>query len=1579
MFEGNQNNYLSFHQCQQACGARNPCAYGEPLMQNDVRQRCSPSNLGSCPANHYCHVSEGCLDTAVCCPIKTLPDSTPIVNPLITMEKQSARCTMEADVGNGIGMMQRWAYNTVKKTCELFVYSGSGGNANNFVSLAECVQACGVGENPCGSGFPLMDDNGYVRCGSLKESRCPASHYCHIGSNEDTTVCCPLTGKHFYCVFYKALDFLSLLFHYLFAFVKSKFCRTASLKIYECDHLRINLGLDRCQLPLSTGSGTSVIHRYYFDPTSSICRSFTYTGIGGNENNFGSLTECRLACPEYDNPCPSGVPFVSNVDGSVAYCTAINPSCPTGYWCHVGETRQTSVCCPEYIRDSENRSPFGIRARRPMAAHPASVLSMLSPADKRASFVCSLPLMMGSGVAQLPRFFYNAEMRTCQPFAYTGKGGNQNNFISKTDCEETCPVLDNPCSSGFPATDANGEPVLCSTSTPKICGRGYYCHIGATATTTLCCPGVGDPCHMPMARGSGSAVLNRWYFNRESQVCVSFVYSGRGGNPNNFLSRQDCLKACPEYRSPCPQGHPHIGLSGQITHCGASGPSICPTTYWCHVGATLETSVCCPGAADPCEQKLQLGTGSARLHRFYYNQLTRTCQQFQYTGLRGNENNFLTLSACESRCPVFTNPCAYGQPQLDESLNAVICSAADDSVCDADYFCHIGDEEQTTVCCPGRAENMCMEPLVTGTGEAALNRFAYNALTRQCLPFVYTGIGGNQNNFLSKASCEASCPVLANPCSGGDPATGANGQYIMCSSTSSNVCPAGYWCHIGADVTASLCCPGADNPCTLPPATGTGRAHVGRWYFDVSARRCSRFTYTGFGGNQNNFQTLQECRTRCPEFQNPCSTGDPAQAPSGGIFFCSSDRPKCPPSYWCHIGSTADNSVCCPSFGDPCLVAMMPGTGSAKLTRWYFNQNTRQCLQFTYTGIGGNENNFESELACSMKCPVFHSPCPDTLASSFLSITKCSAQNPYSCPAGHWCHIGGTPETTVCCPGASDPCQLSVSQGVMSGMGPYTRWFYDRASKICKPFQYTGIGGNENNFLTKEDCSAKCPGNGGFFLEFSNPCYAGDPFRDLETGLTKYCDPSIPFSCPNNYYCHIGENAQTTVCCPGSTDPCNSPLAVGSGLSALPRWYFNSRRRKCQRFTYTGVGGNSNNFISQQQCSQTCSEVANPCSNGSPLTNIGGSVAYCSALNPNVCPPGYFCHVGSAQENTVCCPGSANPCQLPMDIGRGSSSLIRYHFNQMTRKCEQFFYSGEGGNANNFLTVDACRQKCPELSNPCQMGEPFHPIGGSTYYCSAATSCPPGYFCHIGEDIATTVCCPSTVLESLCEGPDCVRRSKASHKSYSPIKGRLCPQGEPMRTTNGMPVSCSIEESDPCPDNKYVCSAMANGDAFCCPDPSKLIFICLRLVESMCRNFCLQPRNMGDCRSSNTVDSRFGYNPLTDSCVQFKFTGCGGNLNNFNSLGECTNLCCSKGYNLLYLHDSAVESSERDDAESVNSTSAIRNDDELEQGLSIISNDTLLGMESDLIVDLVNATWRPLIRRYRTVRRGGFFDIMKFW
>jgi hypothetical protein len=38
--------------------------------------------------------------------------------------------------------------------------------------------------------------------------------------------------------------------------------------------------------------------------------------------------------------------------------------------------------------------------------------------------------------------------------------------------------------------------------------------------------------------------------------------------------------------------------------------------------------------------------------------------------------------------------------------------------------------------------DICNEPRIVGTGDASLPRYYFNSLTRQCLPFMYTGIAG---------------------------------------------------------------------------------------------------------------------------------------------------------------------------------------------------------------------------------------------------------------------------------------------------------------------------------------------------------------------------------------------------------------------------------------------------------------------------------------------------------------------------------------------------------------------------------------------------------------------------------------------------------------------------------------------------------------------------------------------------------------------------------------------------------------------------------------------------------------------
>ena len=51
-----------------------------------------------------------------------------------------------------------------------------------------------------------------------------------------------------------------------------------------------------CAQPLNTGSGSQSIERFYYDTGTDTCKTFTYKGTLGNENNFKSLLACSLRC-----------------------------------------------------------------------------------------------------------------------------------------------------------------------------------------------------------------------------------------------------------------------------------------------------------------------------------------------------------------------------------------------------------------------------------------------------------------------------------------------------------------------------------------------------------------------------------------------------------------------------------------------------------------------------------------------------------------------------------------------------------------------------------------------------------------------------------------------------------------------------------------------------------------------------------------------------------------------------------------------------------------------------------------------------------------------------------------------------------------------------------------------------------------------------------------------------------------------------------------------------------------------------------------------------------------------------------
>ncbi|TKR89709.1 hypothetical protein L596_013771 [Steinernema carpocapsae] len=590
-----------------------------------------------------------------------------------------------------------------------------------------------------------------------------------------------------------------------------------------------------------------------------MCEQFTYFGSGGNRNNFVILEECQKTCPESPNPCAYGTV------GTVTQCapgSVLATSCTGNQFCHVGATPTTTVCC--------NKPAFGDR--------------------------CSQPLNLGVGNANLPRWYFNPLTQQCQQCYYKGLQGNENNFVTQEECQNSCMV--NPCARGVPYRN-QGITVQCSAANQNVCPAGYYCHVGASAQTSVCCQALEFPkmevdvCKLPMSSGSGSDLQEGWFYNEESEKCEKFVYGGREENNNNFLDLELCRRSCHRgFLNPCKRGStPEKDSNGNY--------KLCLVTKW-----------------NPIEVMAK-GEGSLSLTRFYYDSKQRQCFAFNYFGSKGNSNNFVSREDCEKRCPIWLNPCAHGEPL--EGAGDLPQQCQHRGTCPMGYFCHIGYEDSTSVCCPSKVQDPCHVPMNVGIGSLSMTRWFYNAQTRTCQQFSYSGYKGNENNFLLREHCEDACPTWENPCPMGDPLLNPNRKPQQCVVGSAQSCPGTHWCHLGTGPSTTVCCPGRQDPCILIQSEGEGSHLLPRFYFDLKEKQCLPFNFRGMKGNANNFLTKQDCESLCPVWMNPCPIpNNPTTSFSSlkimiSVVQCSKDNSICPDSYWCHIGNRPETSICCPN------------------------------------------------------------------------------------------------------------------------------------------------------------------------------------------------------------------------------------------------------------------------------------------------------------------------------------------------------------------------------------------------------------------------------------------------------------------------------------------------------------------------------------------------------------------------------------------------------------------------------------------------------------------------------------------
>ncbi|XP_078130624.1 papilin b, proteoglycan-like sulfated glycoprotein [Sander vitreus] len=63
-------------------------------------------------------------------------------------------------------------------------------------------------------------------------------------------------------------------------------------------------------------------------------------------------------------------------------------------------------------------------------------------------------------------------------------------------------------------------------------------------------------------------------------------------------------------------------------------------------------------------------------------------------------------------------------------------------------------------------------------------------------------------------------------------------------------------------------------------------------------------------------------------------------------------------------------------------------------------------------------------------------------------------------------------------------------------------------------------------------------------------------------------------------------------------------------------------------------------------------------------------------------------------------PSTGNMCSMPRDEGPCDTWMVRFYYHSGTGKCTEFWYGSCQGNANNFVSLEACQRECGGVATP---------------------------------------------------------------------------------------------------------------------------------------------------------------------------------------------------------------------------------------------------------------------------------------
>uniref|UniRef100_UPI0037E8B17A tissue factor pathway inhibitor a n=1 Tax=Semicossyphus pulcher TaxID=241346 RepID=UPI0037E8B17A len=217
-------------------------------------------------------------------------------------------------------------------------------------------------------------------------------------------------------------------------------------------------------------------------------------------------------------------------------------------------------------------------------------------------------------------------------------------------------------------------------------------------------------------------------------------------------------------------------------------------------------------------------------------------------------------------------------------------------------------------------------------------------------------------------------------------------------------------------------------------------------------------------------------------------------------------------------------------------------------------------------------------------------------------------------------------------------------------------------------------------------------------------------------------------------------------------------------------------------------------------------------------------------------------------------------CALKDEPGPCKAIKDRFFFSVDTGRCELFEYGGCGGNANNFETLEACEETClvSDEKNPCHLSEAPGPCRGLVtryFFHTESQQCKHFYY---GGCFGN-----ANNFYSMAE---------CQAKCQNPVKPTKAPEVHTQSARRAFNVQPTIITAELTAREPQVQMNETNHE----------------LKDLTPADPCTRPLEKGTC---DGAEKRFAYNPKTKMCHVFRYSGCGGNENNFKHRKECRIKC----------------------------------------------------------------------------------------